>query len=112
MYTCEFKVRAHAEQRQAIDEAIRTAQFIRNKCLRLWMDVRGTGKAEMSAYCAVLATEFPFAKTLNSMARQASAERAWAAVSRSGLLQLRESSRQNLEHSNPSVPLRHCHRPR
>jgi putative transposase len=82
MYVCEFKVRASAGQRQAIDEAIRTAQFIRNKCLRLWMDVRGTGKAEMSAYCAVLAAEFSFAKTLNSMARQASAERAWAAVSR------------------------------
>lgn len=82
MYVCEFKVKANTEQRRAIDEAIRTAQFIRNKCLRLWMDVRGTGKAEMSAYCAVLAAEFPFAKTLNSMARQASAERAWAAVSR------------------------------
>ncbi|WP_425244405.1 RNA-guided endonuclease InsQ/TnpB family protein [Thermostichus vulcanus] len=82
MYVCEFKVKACADQHQAIDEAIRTAQFIRNKCLRLWMDVRGTGKAEMSAYCAVLAAKFPFVKTLNSMARQASAERAWAAVSR------------------------------
>ena len=26
------------EQYQALDEAIRTGQFIRNKCLHLWMD--------------------------------------------------------------------------
>jgi len=25
-----------AEQYQALDEAIRTAQFVRNKCLRYW----------------------------------------------------------------------------
>lgn len=27
-----------AEQYQALDEAIRTAQFVQNKCLRYWMD--------------------------------------------------------------------------
>jgi len=29
------------KQYQALDEAIRTAQFVRNKCLRHWMDNRG-----------------------------------------------------------------------
>ncbi|MFN5863725.1 MAG: RNA-guided endonuclease InsQ/TnpB family protein, partial [Pseudanabaena sp.] len=33
-------------------------------------------------HCAVLAKEFDFAKKLNSTARQASAERAWSAISR------------------------------
>jgi hypothetical protein len=30
-----------AEQYQALDEAIRTAQFVRNKCVRYWMDNKG-----------------------------------------------------------------------
>jgi putative transposase len=69
------------EQYSAIDEAIRTAQFIRNKAVRYWMDNQGTGKAQMYSLCKDLAKEFDFAKRLNSAARQASAERAWAAVS-------------------------------
>jgi len=36
----------------------------------------------LQKYCAVLAKEFPFVNELNSMARQASAERAWSAISR------------------------------
>ena len=70
------------EQYQALDEAIRTGQFIRNKCLRLWMDTEKTSRAKMQALCKVLAQEFPFAKKLNSMARQAHADRAWAAIKR------------------------------
>jgi putative transposase len=46
------------------------------------MDNKGVGKYELSAYCAVLAKQFPFANNLNSMARQASAERAWSAIAR------------------------------
>jgi putative transposase len=42
----------------------------------------GKNVKAMSAYTAVLATEFPFAGRLGSQARQASAKRAWAAVSR------------------------------
>ncbi|MEY3555424.1 MAG: hypothetical protein RLZZ580_1479, partial [Cyanobacteriota bacterium] len=38
MFVLEFKVKAKTQQYQAIDDAIRTAQFIRNKCVRLWMD--------------------------------------------------------------------------
>ena len=39
-------------------------------------------QADLSHLCKLLAAEFPFAKQLNSMARQASAERAWSAISR------------------------------
>jgi putative transposase len=71
-----------AEQYQALDEAIRTAQFVRNKCVRYWMDNRGAGRNQLYAHCKDLAKEFDFAKKLNSSARQASAERAWTAISR------------------------------
>ena len=46
------------------------------------MDNKGGGKYDLNKYCAVLAAEFPFAKELNSMARQSAAERAWFAISR------------------------------
>lgn len=69
------------EQYQALDEAIRTAQFVRNKCVRYWMDNQGVGKARLYSLCKDLAKEFSFAKNLNSAARQASAERAWASIS-------------------------------
>ena len=38
MFVYEFKCTGRPSQYQAIDEAIRTSQFIRNKCLRHWMD--------------------------------------------------------------------------
>jgi len=70
------------EQYLALDGAIRAAQFVRNKCVRYWMDNKGVNKAALYAYCKDLAKEFAFAKKLNSAARQASAERAWASISR------------------------------
>jgi putative transposase len=82
MLVLEFKVRAKKEQFAAIDEAIRTAQFIRNKCLRYWMDNKGVGKYDLNKYCRTLAQDFKFAEELNSQARQASAERAWSAIRR------------------------------
>jgi putative transposase len=45
------------------------------------MDNQGVGKADLYVLCKELAKEFPFAKKLNSAARQASAERAWASIS-------------------------------
>ncbi len=68
-------------QYQALDQAIKTAQFIRNKAVRLWRDQPNVNKARLSLLCKELAREFPFAKKLNSMARQASAERAWNSIS-------------------------------
>ncbi len=82
MLVFEFRAYGKSEQFIAIKEAIRTVQFIRNKCIRLWMDNPKTNKYDLSKYSAVLAKEFPFANKLNAMSRQASAERAWAAISR------------------------------
>src|SRR5712692_5594232 len=82
MLIYEYKIDGTKAQYQAIDEAIRVVQFIRNKCLRLWMDERGINKNDLQCYCAELAREYSFANTLNSQARQASADRAWFAISR------------------------------
>src|SRR5256886_8831227 len=82
MLIYEYKVDASQKQFAAIDEAIRIMQFIRNKCLRLWMDTRGINRNDLQCYCAVLAKEYPFATRLNSQARQAAADRAWFAISR------------------------------
>ncbi len=82
MLVLEARIYGKQTQYNAIDEAILTGQFIRNKALRYWMDNRGIGKYQLSAYCKILAAEFSFAQELNSMARQSSADRAWAAISR------------------------------
>src|SRR5437868_3809484 len=82
MLIYEYKLEGSKDQYIAIDESIRIAQFIRNKCLRLWMDERGISKNDLQVYCAVLAQEYAFAHHLNSQARQASADRAWFAISR------------------------------
>jgi putative transposase len=82
MFVIEYKVKASKTQYSAIDEAIRTVQFVRNKCVRYWMDNKGVGKYDLSKLCKQLADEFDFAKKLNSQARQASSERAWAAINR------------------------------
>lgn len=82
MIVYEFKVKAKEIQYRAIDEAIRTSQFIQNKCLRYWRDSKGVSKYDLNKYCTVLAKEFAFANELNSMARQSAAERAWSAISR------------------------------
>jgi len=82
MFVIEYKVKASKTQYNAIDEAIRTVQFVRNKCVRYWMDNKGVGKYDLSKLCKQLADEFDFAKKLNSQARQASSERAWSAINR------------------------------
>ena len=82
MIVLEFKLKGTSRQYQAIDEAIRTTQFIRNKCVRLWQEAWGTTLSDLSAYCRILAQEYAFVRKLNSMARQAAAERASAAITR------------------------------
>jgi putative transposase len=82
MIVYEFKVKGKEAQYRAIDEAIRTSQFIQNKCLRYWMENKGLRQYDLNKYCAVLAAEFPFASELNSMARQSAAERTWSAIAR------------------------------
>lgn len=82
MLIYEYKLDGKKRQYSAIDEAIRITQFIRNTCLRLWMDERGVSKNDLQCYCAVLAKAYSFATLLNSQARQAAADRAWFALSR------------------------------
>jgi putative transposase len=82
MLVLEFKTYGKLSQFSAIDEGIRVTQFIRNKSIRIWMDGAAKSWVELSRHCAILAKEFDFANKLNSMARQAAAERAWASISK------------------------------
>ena len=47
MIIYEFKARAKSEQYKAIDEAVRTSQFIHWECLRDWMDNKGVSKYDL-----------------------------------------------------------------
>ena len=60
MLLYEYKLCLSRAQAAAIDEAIRTTQFIRNKCLRLWMDEHGVSANDLQVLCARLAHEFAF----------------------------------------------------
>ena len=82
MLVLEAKLYGKTEQFKIIDEMIRTAQFIRNRCIRHWMDNKGVGQYDLSALTKDLAKEFSWCAKLNSSARQASAERAWASIKR------------------------------
>ncbi len=82
MIVLEFKLKGKPQQYRVIDDMIRTAQFIRNKALRYWMDNQSVKLSDLYKQCAALAKEFDWAGRLNSMARQASAERAIFAIQR------------------------------
>jgi putative transposase len=82
MIILEFKLKGKQQQYQIINDMIRTAQFIRNKALRYWIDNQNVKLADLYKQCAVLAKKFEWAGKLNSMARQASAERAIFAIQR------------------------------
>ncbi len=82
MRVLEFKAKGKTTQYSAIDEAIRTAQFVRNKCIRFWMDNRGVGQKELYRHNTALRAEFPFVKALNSHACQVAVERAYSAIAR------------------------------
>jgi putative transposase len=82
MIVLELKLKGKAQQYRVIDDMIRTAQFVRNKALRYWMDNQNVKLSDLYKQCAILAKEFEWAGKLNSMARQASAERAIFAIQR------------------------------
>ncbi|MEG4504207.1 transposase [Microcoleus sp. F6_B4] len=82
MIVLEFKLKGKAEQYRIIDDMIRTAQFVRNKTLRHWVDNQGIKLVDLYKQCAIMAKEFEWAGQLNSLARQASAERAIFAIQR------------------------------
>jgi putative transposase len=78
----EYKAVISKNQKTAINEAIRTSQFVRNKVLRYWMDNRGVGKKELYRYNTQIRDEFKFVKDLNSHACQASVENVERAINR------------------------------
>ena len=84
MIVYEAKIEGTRQQYEQLDAAIRTGRFVRNSIVRAWMDKRVRSRNEAYKYCKVLADnpKFPWAKKLNSMARQAHAERAWASIER------------------------------
>ena len=82
MLVYEYKLQGKDKQFLAIEETIRTTQFVRNKCVRFWQDNHGVNPYDLYQYCAVLAKEYDFAKKLNSQARQAASERASSAIMR------------------------------
>jgi putative transposase len=82
MIVLEFKLKGKTQQYRVIDEMIRTAQFVRNKALRYWIDNQAVKLSDLYKQCALMAKEFEWAGKLNSMARQASAERAIFAIQR------------------------------
>ncbi len=78
----EAKLSGQSSQFVKLDDAIRTAQCVRNRCIRHWMENKAVGKYDLQKLCSVLAkdVEQPWIGLLNSQARQASAERAWQAI--------------------------------
>jgi putative transposase len=82
MLVFEFKAKGKTTQYSAIDEAIRTAQFVRNKCIRYWMDNKNVGQKDLYRYNTSLRAEFLFVKDLNSHACQTAVERAYLSIAR------------------------------
>ncbi len=82
MLVFEAKLRGTNEQYAILDEMIRTARFVRNSCLRYWMDNQGVNRYDLNKYCRVLREQFEWCLLLSAQACQASAERAWSAIAR------------------------------
>ena len=84
MIIYESKLEGTQRQYEKLNAAIRTGRFVRNSIIRAWIDGQIKSRNDAYKYCKVLADnpEFPWAKQLNSMARQAHAERAWASIER------------------------------
>jgi len=86
MIVIEYKTTPTNTQALLIDEAVRTVQFVRNKCLRYWMDSkdsdRSAGKYDLTKYTTILRKEYGWCNKLNSTAVQAAGERAWSSIAR------------------------------
>ena len=85
MLTLEYKIKASVNQYKAIEEAIRTTQFVRNKSIRHWMDSPQDAKINrfsLNKYSTELRNEYQFVSDLNSMAVQSATERAWISIQR------------------------------
>ncbi len=92
MINLEYKLYGSDAQYRLIDEAIRTTQFVRNSCIRYWMDSnpknsketegKSAGKYDLVRYTTQLRKDFLWCKKLNSTAVQNAGERAWSSVAR------------------------------
>jgi putative transposase len=84
MLIYEAKLEGTIDQYSRLDGAIRTGRFVRNSIIRAWLDGLVLSRNDAYKHCKVLADnpEFPWAGLLNSQARQAHAERAWASIER------------------------------
>ncbi|MGB3190472.1 MAG: transposase, partial [Limnoraphis sp.] len=84
MLVYEMKLQGTESQYRSLDEAIRTGLFVRNSVIRAWLDGQVKSRNDAYKHCKLLSDnpEFPWASRLNSMARQAHAERAWASIER------------------------------
>lgn len=84
MITLEFKLKGKEPQYRIVDEMIRTFQFVRNRCLRFWMDGERVKLSEVNAEATRVRhnPEFPWAGKLESSSAQAASERAMAAIRR------------------------------
>ncbi len=80
----ETKLEGTKNQYKRLEQAIRTGFFVRNSIIRAWLDGLVLSRNDAYKYCKVLADnpEFPWARLLNSQARQAHAERAWSSIER------------------------------
>jgi putative transposase len=91
----EYKLYGSDAQYRLIDEAIRTAQFVRNSCIRFWMDhkpenkdgekdkeAKPKGKFDISKYTTILRKDYAWCKKLNSTAVQSAGDRAWSSIAR------------------------------
>ena len=84
MITLEFKLKGKETQYRIVDEMIRTFQFVRNKCLRFWMDGEKVKLSDVNAEATRVRhnPEFPWAGLLESSSAQAASERAMSAIRR------------------------------
>ena len=84
MIVYEAKLEGTQQQYGQLDAAIRTGRFVRNSIIRAWIDKQVSSRNDAYKQCKILADNrsFPWTKCLNSMARQAHAERAWASIER------------------------------
>ena len=80
MFVLEYKLKGKLRQYQAIDESLRTVQFVRNKCLRYWEDGQNIGQKDIYKYVTQLRKEFAFVEALNSTACQQACERTWTSI--------------------------------
>jgi putative transposase len=84
MLVYEMKLQGTQYQYRKLDEAIRTGRFVRNSIIKAWINGQVQSRNDAYAYCKLLSDnpDFPWVNKLNSMARQAHAERAWASIER------------------------------